>query len=124
MPTKTLADENMTEPTKQRTTSKRQELDVIRQTEHTDRLLIMNKNLQKELHDAETEIERLEEKIEDETIKISKNLFYTFLVILIVIGHFVNSQLDNVNNKLVEISVTIQNYKVEMDKLKDTNINK
>lgn len=124
MPTqKTLEADSMNESVKNQSSSKRQELNVVRQTEHTDRLLITNKNLQKELHDAETEIERLEEKLNDETIKISKNLFYAFLVVIIVVGHFINEHLVNVNTKLIEISITLQNYKIEIDKMKDSQIN-
>lgn len=97
---------------------RKREVNLVKHTETIDRLVVQNKQLQRDLSDADNEIDELEKKLTDSSIKISKNLFYIFLgsigfAIYILMGH-----LANVNSKLVEMNVILKEYKSEIDKTK------
>jgi len=100
------------------TSSKRKELNLIRHTETIDRLVIQNKNLQKDLDDADYEIEDLENKLADNSIKISKNMLYTFLGVIIFLAWILNSKIVLMNNAIIESNQIMQQYKSEIEKKK------
>ena len=54
---------------------RKKEINLVKHTETIDRLVLQNKQLQKDLNDADMEIEELEKKVEDSSLRISKNLF-------------------------------------------------
>lgn len=100
------------------TTSKRKELNLIRHTETIDRLVIQNKNLQRDLDEADGEINDLENKLADNSVKISKNMLYTFLGVIIFLAWILNSKIGVMNNAIVESKQIMQDYKSEIEKTK------
>ena len=99
----------------------RSENRLLKYTETIDRLVVQNKQLQKDLSDSESEINDLHDRINDSNIRVSKNLFYIGLV---VIGFFVysgNKHLTDVEKQLVEMNVVLKEYKMEIERTKQYN---
>jgi uncharacterized membrane protein (DUF106 family) len=103
-----------TEPTP----SKRKELNLIKHTETIDRLVIQNKNLQKDLDEADAEIVDLENKLTDNSIKISKNMLYTFLGVIVFLAWILNAKIVTMSETMVETKHIMQEYKTEIEKVK------
>lgn len=98
--------------------SKRKELNLLKHTETIDKLVVQNKNLQKELDDAYHEINVLEDKLNDHSIKISKNMLFIFLGIVIVLAWLLNSKIIYISTSLTESKQIMQEYKNEIEKIK------
>lgn len=103
------------------TTSKRKEINLVRHTETIDRLVVQNKTLQKDLDDAEDEIGELEDKLADNSIKISKNILYTFLGVIVFLAWMLNAKIVSMGETLVETKQVMQEYKQEIEKSKFYN---
>lgn len=96
----------------------RKENRVLKYTETIDKLVLQNKQLQKELIESDSTIESLNHRLEESNVRISKNLFY---IGIIIIGYFVysgNNHLTAVQNQLVEMNVILKEYKSEIHKTK------
>ena len=98
--------------------SKRSELNLIRHTEIIDSLVIQNKAFQKELDEADEKINELETKLADNSIKISKNMFYTFLGLIIVLVWFLNTKIVSMIETMIETKHIMREYKNEIEKIK------
>ena len=103
------------------TTSKRKEINLVRHTETIDRLVVQNKTLQKDLDDAEDEIGELEDKLADNSIKISTNILYTFLGVIVFLAWMLNAKIVSMGETLVETKQVMQEYKQEIEKSKFYN---
>lgn len=97
---------------------RKKEINLVKHTETIDRLVLQNKQLQKDLNDADMEIEDLEKKVEDSSLRISKNLFYIGLVTFLYMVYVINGHLTNTNIKLNEANTILKEYKVEIEKSK------
>lgn len=97
---------------------RKKEVNLVKHTETIDRLVLQNKQLQKDLSDADNEIDELEKKLDDSSLKISKNLFYIGLGVALYLIYVVNGHLVNVNTKLTETNVILKEYKNEIEKTK------
>ena len=96
----------------------RKETRVLKYTETIDKLVVQNKQLQRELYDAQTKLDTLTEKLEENSIKISKNIFYIALIALAYFVYSVNMHMTNTQNQLVEVNVVLKEYKAEIEKTK------
>ena len=94
------------------------EINLVKHTETIDRLVLQNKQLQKDLNDADMEIEDLEKKVEDSSLRISKNLFYIGLVTFLYMVYVINGHLTTTNIKLNEANTILKEYKAEIEKTK------
>lgn len=99
-------------------TERKREINLVKHTETIDRLVVQNKQLQRDLSEADNEIDDLEKKLSESTIKISKNLFYIFIGCLGFAVYIVNGHLININTKIIEMNLTIKEYKGEIEKTK------
>lgn len=97
---------------------RKKEINLVKHTETIDRLVLQNKQLQKDLNDADIEIEDLEKKVEDSSLRISKNLFYIGLVTFLYMVYVINGHLTTTNIKLNEANTILKEYKVEIEKSK------
>ena len=97
---------------------RKKEINLVKHTETIDRLVLQNKQLQKDLNDADMEIEELEKKVEDSSLRISKNLFYIGLVTFLYMVYVINGHLTTTNIKLNEANTILKEYKVEIEKSK------
>lgn len=97
---------------------RKKEINLVKHTETIDRLVLQNKQLQKDLNDADMEIEDLEKKVEDSSLRISKNLFYIGLVTFLYMVYVINGHLTNTNIKLNEANTILKEYKAEIEKTK------
>ena len=97
---------------------RKKEINLVKHTETIDRLVLQNKQLQKDLNDADMEIEDLEKKVEDSSLRISKNLFYIGLVTFLYMVYVINGHLTTTNIKLNEANTILKEYKVEIEKSK------
>src|SRR5574344_81701 len=97
---------------------RKKEINLVKHTETIDRLVLQNKQLQKDLNDADMEIEELEKKVEDSSLRISKNLFYIGLVTFLYMVYVINGHLTTTNIKLNEANTILKEYKVEIEKTK------
>lgn len=97
---------------------RKKEINLVKHTETIDRLVLQNKQLQKDLNDADMEIEDLEKKVEDSSLRISKNLFYIGLVTFLYMVYVINGHLTTTNIKLNEANTILEEYKVEIEKSK------
>ncbi len=97
---------------------RKKEINLVKHTETIDRLVLQNKQLQKDLNDADIEIEDLEKKVEDSSLRISKNLFYIGLVTFLYMVYVINGHLTTTNIKLNEANTILNEYKVEIEKSK------
>lgn len=97
---------------------RRKEVNLLRHTETIDNLKVKNVNLQKDLEDAETEIDILVSKLENNHIKIPKSMFYLSLIFAGYLFYVANTQLNDFRGALIEINVTIKEYKDEIEKTK------
>ena len=97
---------------------RKKEINLVKHTETIDRLVLQNKQLQKDLNDADMEIEELEKKVEDSSLRISKNLFYIGLVTFLYMVYVINGHLTTTNIKLNEANTILEEYKVEIEKSK------
>ncbi len=97
---------------------RKKEINLVKHTETIDRLVLQNKQLQKDLNDADMEIEDLEKKVEDSSLRISKNLFYIGLVTFLYMVYVINGHLTTTNIKLNETNTILKEYKVEIEKSK------
>ena len=102
-------------------TNKKREFNLQKHTEVIDRLVLQNKQLQKELNDADLELHDMEQKLNENSIKISKGLFYIGIAVMIYISYTANSQLKRVNEQMIEMNIIISQYKEETQKLKFYN---
>ena len=97
---------------------RKKEINLVKHTETIDRLVLQNKQLQKDLNDADMEIEDLEKKVEDSSLRISKNLFYIGLVTFLYMMYVINGHLTTTNIKLNEANTILKEYKAEIEKTK------
>lgn len=97
---------------------RKKEINLVKHTETIDRLVLQNKQLQKDLNDADMEIEELEKKVEDSSLRISKNLFYIGLVTFLYMVYAINGYLTTTNIKLNEANTILKEYKAEIEKTK------
>ena len=97
---------------------RKKEINSVKHTERIDRLVLQNKQLQKDLNDADMEIEELEKKVEDSSLRISKNLFYIGLVTFLYMVYVINGHLTTTNIKLNEANMILIEYKAEIEKTK------
>lgn len=97
---------------------RKKEINLVKHTETIDRLVLQNKQLQKDLNDADMEIEELEKKVEDSSLRISKNLFYIGLVTFLYMVYVINGHLTTTNIKLNEANTILKEYKAEIEKTK------
>lgn len=97
---------------------RKKEINLVKHTETIDRLVLQNKQLQKDLNDADMEIEDLEKKVEDSSLRISKNLFYIGLVTFLYMVYVINGHLTTTNIKLNEANTILKEYKAEIEKTK------
>lgn len=97
---------------------RKKEINLVKHTETIDRLVLQNKQLQKDLNDADMEIEELEKKVEDSSLRISKNLFYIGLVTFLYMVYVINGHLTTTNIKLNEANTILIEYKAEIEKTK------
>ena len=97
---------------------RKKEINLVKHTETIDRLVLQNKQLQKDLNDADMEIEELEKKVEDSSLRISKNLFYIGLVTFLYMVYVINGHLTTTNIKLNEANMILIEYKAEIEKTK------
>lgn len=97
---------------------RKKEINLVKHTETIDRLVLQNKQLQKDLNDADMEIEELEKKVEDSSLRISKNLFYIGLVTFLYMVYVINGHLTTTNIKLNEANTILNEYKAEIEKTK------
>ena len=97
---------------------RKKEINLVKHTETIDRLVLQNKQLQKDLNDADMEIEDLEKKVEDSSLRISKNLFYIGLVTFLYMVYVINGHLTTTNIKLNEANTILIEYKAEIEKTK------
>ena len=97
---------------------RKKEINLVKHTETIDRLVLQNKQLQKDLNDADMEIEELEKKVEDSSLRISKNLFYIGLVTFLYMVYVINGHLTTTNIKLNETNTILKEYKAEIEKTK------
>ena len=97
---------------------RKKEINLVKHTETIDRLVLQNKQLQKDLNDADMEIEDLEKKVEDSSLRISKNLFYIGLVTFLYMVYVINGHLTTTNIKLTEANTILKEYKAEIEKTK------
>lgn len=97
---------------------RKKEINLVKHTETIDRLVLQNKQLQKDLNDADMEIEELEKKVEDSSLRISKNFFYIGLVTFLYMVYVINGHLTTTNIKLNEANTILKEYKAEIEKTK------
>lgn len=97
---------------------RKKEINLVKHTETIDRLVLQNKQLQKDLNDADMEIEELEKKVEDSSLRISKNLFYIGLFTFLYMVYVINGHLTTTNIKLNEANTILKEYKAEIEKTK------
>lgn len=102
-------------------TVNRNETRLLKYTETIDKLVLQNKNLQKELSDSEAEIDGLNDKLQESNVRISKNLFYVGLAIACFLIYTGNKHLSAVEKQLVEVNLMMKEYKQEIDKMKQNN---
>ena len=101
--------------------SKKRELHLIRHTETIDKLVLQNKNLQKEIDDADHKIELLKGKLQDHSVRISKNILYTILIVAGILAWSLIGKINGMNEVLIETKIVLQEYKHEIDKTKMYN---
>jgi len=94
-------------------------INLQRHTATVDKLVLQIRDLNKQLTDREITIEELEHKLNDKTIKISKNLFYIFIAVSCYFLWVAHKQLDKVNNSVSETNIIIREYKSEIDRFKE-----
>ena len=97
---------------------RKKEINLEKHTETIDRLVLQKKQLEKDLNDADMEIEELEKKVEDSSLRISKNLFYIGLVTFLYMVYVINGHLTTTNIKLNEANTILIEYKAEIEKTK------
>lgn len=95
----------------------RKDVNLVKHTNTIDKLVIQTKNLQKELQAAELEIEQLNYRLRDSSIRISKNLFYIVIAVLCYLFYSGNAHLTTLNNKMIEVGVVMHDNKVLMEKI-------
>lgn len=96
----------------------RKETRILKYTETIDKLVIQNKQLQRDLAESENKIDGLQDRLEESNVRISKNLFYVGLLVIIYLIYSGNSHLNSVQNQLVEMNVVLKEYKAEIEKTK------
>ncbi len=99
----------------------RNETRLLKYTETIDKLVVQNKQLQKDLTDSESEIGELNERLGESNIRISKNLFYIGLAVVAFLIYSGNKHLTDVEKQLVEMNVVLKEYKNEIEKSKQYN---
>lgn len=92
-----------------------------RHTETVDKLVVQNKQLQKHLEESERIIEELDKKIIDNSIKISKKIFYICLIALAWFMYAGNKNFVEMKTSLSAHTVIMENYKGELDKSREFN---
>lgn len=116
----TTIDDEM--PDNEETTTGKKGVNLLRHTATIDKLVLKNKELQRQLDDAEDEINYLSQKLKDNSIKISKNLFYIGLIVAGFLLYTGNNHLTMVNNRIVEMKVAMESYKAATEKTEAYNI--
>jgi len=96
----------------------RSEINLFRNTEIIDKLVVKNNELLRDLEDADDEIEQLRIRLKENTIRISKNLFYIGLIVAGFLLYTGNTHLTEVTNRLVEMTMVIKDYKETIEKTK------
>ena len=96
----------------------RSEINLFRNTEIIDKLVVKNNELLRDLEDADDEIEQLRIRLKENTIRISKNLFYIGLIVAGFLLYTGNTHLTEVTNRLVEMNMVIKDYKETIEKTK------
>lgn len=92
-------------------TNAKKSINMVKHTETIDKLVIQNKTLQKDLHEAEMDIESLHHRLKDSNIRISKNLFYIMLFVVGYLAYASNNKLTMMNDKIIEMGVIMNEYK-------------
>jgi hypothetical protein len=96
----------------------RKETRLLKYTETIDKLVIQNKQLQKELIETESRMDGLKNRLEESNVRISKNLFYIGIVAVAYFVYSGNNHLNSVQTQLVEMNVVLKEYKSEIEKTK------
>lgn len=89
---------------------------IIAHTAIIDNLRLQRNELIKDIELAEDRIADLEERLTDQNIRISKNLFYVFLIFLGFVIYLLNSQLVKINASITESNILMRDIKTHMEK--------
>jgi len=92
-----------------------------RHTETVDKLVVKNKQLQKELNDSDNVISDLEHKLDDHSIRISKTIFYVCIIALSYFMYSGNKHFADMKASLSANTAIIKEYKGELEKSRQFN---
>ena len=98
---------------------KKTDINLIRYTKNVDSLVIQNKQLKKELEEAEDEIFDLENKLDESFLKIPKNMVYAFLLVFGIATYLILDYTQNLTNKITELNTIIIQYKIDNNRKLD-----
>jgi len=93
-------------------------ISLKKHTESLDTLYIQNKNLQKELDEEMARSDYFEAKLKDSNIRISKNLFFIGLIVITYMIYLGIGSITKINNKLIEMTAIVREYKDTIEKTK------
>ncbi len=99
----------------------KREINLVKYTEAIDKLVLQNKQLQRDLTEADNELDSLTERLKDSSIRISKNLFYISIAVILYVAYLLIGQITAFNLALVETRVVLKEYKLEIEKNKMYN---
>lgn len=96
-------------------------INLRRHTAAVDKLMIQNKELYKQLVENEHIIDDLEERLNDSTVKISRNLFYVCVILITWFIWAGNKHFTTLDNAIAENGVILTETRDELKKARHIN---
>lgn len=91
-------------------------ISLKKHTETLDKLYVHNKNLQRDLDDVIAENDYLRQELKNNTIQVSRNIFFIILFALGYVFYIGSTHINDINTKLVEMNMIMSEYKRAIEK--------